>query len=176
MWNVPTKERLDKIPKIYETEKLNLKDKLIHLHFFIGGCDWYVSEFDGKDTFWGYAILNSDYDLAEWGYFSFSELQAISINGIEIDCELEEYFKIRKASEIDKICIGNRWNGHTAYDYSNEELKKIVRQAATDSIIELRCSDCGDTLRCEPDAKDSFCHSCRKVVPTNNPLISMGLI
>lgn len=28
---------------------------------------------------------------------------------IEVDCELEEYFQARKASEIDQICKGNRW-------------------------------------------------------------------
>jgi hypothetical protein len=46
MWNEPTKEQLDKIPKLYETERVPLKEKLIWLHFFIGGCDWYVAEYD----------------------------------------------------------------------------------------------------------------------------------
>jgi hypothetical protein len=107
MWNAPTKERLARIPRLYETEKIPLEDKLIHLHFFIGGCDWYVAEYDGEDLFWGYAILNNDLWNAEWGYVSFSELREISINGIEIDCELEEFWNVRKASEIDKICEGN---------------------------------------------------------------------
>lgn len=109
MWNEPTKERLSKIPKLYETEDVDLKEKLIHLHFFIGGCDWYAVEFDGDDLFWGYAILNNDYEMAEWGYFSLRELKSINIRGIEIDCEFEEYFPIRKASEIHEICKGNRW-------------------------------------------------------------------
>ena len=61
MWNVPSKERLDKIPRLYETESIPLKDKLIYLHFFLGGCDWYIAEYDGEDLFWGYAILNGDY-------------------------------------------------------------------------------------------------------------------
>ena len=43
MWNEPTKEQLAKIPGLYETEGIPLKDKLIYLHFFIGGCDWYVA-------------------------------------------------------------------------------------------------------------------------------------
>ena len=49
-------------------------DKLIHLHFFIGGCDWYICEYDGDDLFWGYAYLN-DPQNAEWGYISFPELK-----------------------------------------------------------------------------------------------------
>lgn len=103
MWNVPTKERLAKIPRLNETEGTPLKDKLIYLHFFIFGSDWYIAEYDGADLFFGYAILNGDTDCAEWGFISFTELQAISINGIEIDCELEEFWQIRPASKIEKI-------------------------------------------------------------------------
>jgi hypothetical protein len=44
MWNEPTKERLAKIPKLYETEDIPLQDKKIHLHFFIWGSDWYICE------------------------------------------------------------------------------------------------------------------------------------
>ena len=104
MWNIPSKERLDGIPRLYETEKMPLNDKLIYLHFFLGGCDWYVAEFDGEDCFWGYAILNDDHQNAEWAYISFSELKELKISGwLEVDCELEEFWKIRKASEIEKI-------------------------------------------------------------------------
>jgi hypothetical protein len=53
MWNEPDKEQLLKIPKLYETEDVPLKDKLIHLHFFIGGCDWHVAEYDGEYIFLG---------------------------------------------------------------------------------------------------------------------------
>lgn len=54
MWNIPSKKRLQQIPKLYETEDIELKNKLIYLHFFIGGCDWYIAEYDGDDLFWGY--------------------------------------------------------------------------------------------------------------------------
>ena len=110
MWNKPSKQRLDKIPRLYETEGVPLQDKLIHLHFFIAGSDWYICEFDGNDLFWGYAILNGDYEMAEWGYISFKELRELSVCGIEVDCEPEEYFSNKKASEIDKICTGNKWH------------------------------------------------------------------
>jgi len=123
MWNEPTKERLSKIPKLYETENVPLKDKLIYLHFFIGGCDWFIVETDGDDLFWGYAILNNDYQMAEWGYVSFSELKSIKVQGwMEIDCEVEEYFPVQKASEIDKICIGNGWARETKNKQAKEEV------------------------------------------------------
>ena len=110
MWNEPTKERLSKIPKLYETENVPLKDKLIYLHFFIGGSDWFVAEYDEDDLFFGFAVLNGDLQMAEWGYVSFSELKSIKVQGwLEIDCELEEHWQAKRAIEIDKIRIARGW-------------------------------------------------------------------
>ncbi len=109
MWNIPTKDRLNQIPKLYETEGVDLKDKLIHLHFFLGGSDWYAVEFDGQDNFWGFAILNGDLQNAEWGYFCLSELMEIRVRFMEIDCELERHWQIRPASQVDKICQAQGW-------------------------------------------------------------------
>lgn len=104
MWNVPAPEKLVKVPRLYETESISLKDKIIHLHFFIGGCDWFIAEYDGEDTFFGFAILNNDQVNAEWGYISFSELKEIKVQGcIEIDNDL--HWQVRKASEVDKITM-----------------------------------------------------------------------
>ena len=110
MWNEPTKARLDKIPRLYETERVPLKDKVIHLHFFIGGSDWFVCEYDGEDLFFGFAILNNDYQMAEWGYMSFSELKAIKVQGwLEIDCEPEEHWTPKRAVEIKEIRNAQGW-------------------------------------------------------------------
>ena len=109
MWNEPSKQRLFRIPKLYETEHVPLKEKLVYLHFFIAGCDWYICEFDGEDIFWGFAHLGDD-QCAEWGYISFSELKSIKVNGrLEIDCECEDFWKNREASEIEKIRSANGW-------------------------------------------------------------------
>ena len=101
MWNEPNQGKLAKIPRLYATENVPLQDKIIYLHFFIGACDWYISEFDGQDIFWGFAILGGDFQNAEWGYISFSELKEINVHGVEIDCDL--YWQIRPAREVDKI-------------------------------------------------------------------------
>lgn len=101
MWNVPSKERLDKIPRLYATEKVPVPDKLIYLHFFIGSCDWYIAEYDGDDTFFGYAILNGDLECAEWGYVSFAELKEVRVQGwCEVDCELETIWRVKRFCEI----------------------------------------------------------------------------
>jgi len=109
MWNAPSKERMQRIPELYTTEQTPLKDKLIYLHFFIGWCDWYVAESDGYGDFWGFVILNGDYENAEWGYFTLTELEQISIQGIEVDCELEEVWKVVPAYKVSKIARANDW-------------------------------------------------------------------
>ena len=110
MWNNPTEDRLSKIPRLYETEHIPLQEKRIHLHFFIGSCDWYVAEYDGEDIFWGFAILNDDFQNAEWGYISFGELKSIRVGGwLEIDCELEEFWFVRKACAVEKIRKAHGW-------------------------------------------------------------------
>ena len=111
MWNVPSKERLEKIPKLYETEHIPVEKKMIHLHFFIGGCDWYIAEYDGGDLFWGFAILNRDLQNAEWGYISFTELQEIKSSGwLEIDCETDEAWRVKPAEEVEAIRKAHGWS------------------------------------------------------------------
>jgi len=114
MWNEPTQKRLSKIPNLYETEDIPLKEKLIYLHFFIFGCDWYICEYDSYDTFFGFCILNNDFQNAEWGYVSFSELKSIKIDDcLEVDCVLEQYWKVKEASEIKNICEAQGWHTKT---------------------------------------------------------------
>lgn len=97
MWNKPSKVELAKLPHLYTTDHVDCKDKTILMHFFIGGCDWYVVEFDGKDTFFGFANLNDPMN-AEWGYFTLSELGGIKVRGLEVDRDL--HWQPRRFSEI----------------------------------------------------------------------------
>jgi hypothetical protein len=128
MWNMPNKERLAKIPRLYQTENTPLKDKLIYLHFFIGGCHWYIAEFDGEDLFWGFAHLGDDH-CAEWGYISFSELKSIKIDGwLEIDCETEELWQVCKASEIEKIRNVQGWAERKTEDTGNAKEKQLIEK------------------------------------------------
>lgn len=107
MWNEPKENVLSKIPKLYKTEDIELKEKLIYLHFFIGGCDWYVAEYDGEDIFFGFAILNCELENAEWGYVSFSELKSISSGFCRVDNDL--HWEICKASMVENICEAQGW-------------------------------------------------------------------
>ena len=103
MYNEPKEQELQKLPALYSTEEIPLGDKIIHMHFFIGNCDWYIAEYEPNDRlFFGYALLGDDYQNAEWGYISFDELRTVRTpRGFEIDRDL--HWKLQKARDIDRI-------------------------------------------------------------------------
>ena len=64
-------------------------DPVIHCKLFhaYGSGTWYLTEYDGEDTAFGYvAGLQAD----EWGYVCISELEALHIGGSipRIECDL----------------------------------------------------------------------------------------
>ncbi len=119
MFNIPSEKLLSRIPRLYETESVEAGEKLIYLHFFLYRSDWYIAEFDGEDTFFGFVCLNGWKEFAEWGNISFKELkelqveQPIVVEGkrevlfLEVECD--EYWMVRKAKEIKLICECQGW-------------------------------------------------------------------
>lgn len=104
MWNEPSPTELAQMPRMYATENVPAKDKPIFMHFFLGGCDWYVAEYDGEDTFFGFAILNHDHGNSEWGYVSFTELKELKVGGwLEVDRDL--YWQVRPAGQVPGIKV-----------------------------------------------------------------------
>lgn len=102
MWNEPTEERLMQLPRLYTTEETTWQNKIIHEHFFIFDCDWYMAEYSPQErNFFGYAILNGDLNNSEWGYINFDEMRDIRVNGIEVDRDL--HWRVRQAGEVEKI-------------------------------------------------------------------------
>jgi hypothetical protein len=74
-------------------------DATVWLHYFKGGCDWYISEKDigtpdepGQHQAFGFANLG-DAQNAELGYISIVELLQ---NGVELDL----HFNPRRLSEV----------------------------------------------------------------------------
>ena len=113
MWNIPDKNVLKKIPRLYETDNVEASEKLIYLHFFLAGSDWFIVEYDGKDTFFGFVCLNGMKEFAEWGYISFQELkvlrveQPILVNGepgiVMLQVKFDKNWKVRKAKDASLI-------------------------------------------------------------------------
>lgn len=107
----------EKMPKTYGTEKQETDDKIVYLHYFYGGSDWYIVEKDSEPEqlqAFGYAILNGDFQQAEWGYISLVELLGIS------RIELDFYFT--------PVCFGDikkKWE-----DEQDEEKQKESESAS----------------------------------------------
>ena len=79
---LPGADRLDLIPDLYETEGTPLADKQLHLHYFVGTCDWYVAELDGdRRIAFGYVNLGDDQN-AEWGYMDLTEMRDIVVRDL----------------------------------------------------------------------------------------------
>jgi hypothetical protein len=73
----PPKSVAAAIPKLHGSEPQEFDDKIIHLHYFIGSCDWYIAEVDpSTGEAFGFANLG-DPQCAEWGYIPLDELGTI---------------------------------------------------------------------------------------------------
>lgn len=72
---------VDAMPKTYATKDTPTEDKIAHLHYFTGACDWFIVEkdkgqLDGvppQSQAWGFANLGDD-ENAETGYISLHEV------------------------------------------------------------------------------------------------------
>jgi len=77
-------ETITNMPTTGETDGQG-KDAIAYLHYFKGGSDWYITEKDIEKKQYqafGYAVLNGDYQFAEFGYISIEELKEM---GVELD-------------------------------------------------------------------------------------------
>lgn len=79
----PLDEQVQAIPKRQSAKLLDGTERtkdyyIVHAHFFYGGTDWFVLEWDQKDSLFGYVILNGDTQMSELGYSSLSEIKGLS--------------------------------------------------------------------------------------------------
>jgi len=98
-----TEELKKKIPPLYSQE--NAEDPIVYAKYFTPDSywTWYVLEFDGKDTFFGYV----DGIYPELGYFSLSELEKIR-GPLGLKVERDLYWKPKPLSEVKKEVIARR--------------------------------------------------------------------
>jgi hypothetical protein len=86
---------IEEMPKTYETDGQG-DAAIVHLHYFLGGSDWYIVEKDGEAErlqAFGLAILGNDAQNAEMGYISIREL-------IDNGAELDLYFGKKSIGEV----------------------------------------------------------------------------
>ena len=71
-----TKAIEKKLPALYAQDGKGM-EATVHVKFFCGPATWYITEFDGKDTFFGWCDLGHGPGMAELGYVSKSELESL---------------------------------------------------------------------------------------------------
>ena len=76
-------------------------DAIVYLHYFFGGCDWYITEKDvdgGVQQAFGYAVLFGDKENAELGYICITEIT-------QFGAELDLYFTPCPLAEVKLIKV-----------------------------------------------------------------------
>jgi len=92
-----TQELRKQLPALGATEKIEDPQVLLKLFTPDSNWTWYVTEFDGKDTFFGLVV---GFEI-ELGYFSLSELEATT-GPLGLHVERDLYFKPTPLSEVRK--------------------------------------------------------------------------
>lgn len=92
-----TKAIIAALPALYTTQ--HSTDPTVHLKLFApwGDATWFITEYDGKDTLYGYAYINGE---GEMGYMSLSELESVTAwFGLKIERDI--HFDARPMS----VCL-----------------------------------------------------------------------
>jgi len=108
-----TKELREMLPPLYSQDGKGM-EATAYAKFFhaYGAGEWFATEFDGDDTFFGWAQHVGGYPGGEWGYFSLSEMESVEarINGRVIAglqaIERDIHFSPARLCEIKEIDLG----------------------------------------------------------------------
>ena len=92
------KKALIDIPKLHKQDGKG-QNAIVYLHYFVGGSDWFITEYDRENKeFFGYAILNGDVEMSEFGYMP-TEFFKNADYGMKTP-ELDLYWKYKTLNEI----------------------------------------------------------------------------
>jgi hypothetical protein len=84
-----------KVPALYATNVVPAPDKVVAVHYFSAGGDWWLTELSesgstGRLTGFGYVRLAAYPECAQWGYVDMEELETINAHHgfviVERDC------------------------------------------------------------------------------------------
>lgn len=87
-----TKANRAALPPLYSQDGKGM-DAIAHVKLFGSGrWTWYVTEFDGEDTMFGYVLSGLGQDCDELGYFSLAELESLSFPPFGLPIERDLHF------------------------------------------------------------------------------------
>lgn len=78
--------RIRNMPPLGSEENL---DAPVLLHYFLGGCDWWLSSLDPEDMIaFGYTVLNRNWENAEFGDVWLPEIIDLKIGPFQVELDL----------------------------------------------------------------------------------------
>jgi hypothetical protein len=122
------------IPKIYAQDGKG-KQAIVYLHYFYGGSDWYITEYNGENEFFGFTVLNGDYEMAEFGYISVEEL--VTDGRIELDFYWERKTLKEALSKYDESEIEDEHEEHPVKTHTYKLGDKYRRDFDYEGMINM---------------------------------------
>lgn len=95
------------MPKTYETEQQETAEKIVYLHYFVGGCDWWIIEKDmEQEQYQAFGVAHLNGHTPEFGYISIDELTNLTIrhsSGLLLSVELDFYWQPTRLKDIPEL-------------------------------------------------------------------------
>ena len=101
-----TEEIKKALPELYATEEISLDDKIVICKWFCGPFTWFCVEGEKQEDndwlFFGYVKNDTDPDCSEFGYWTLSQLEELTLERRRTIpfVELDLYFKQDKLSNV----------------------------------------------------------------------------
>jgi hypothetical protein len=89
----------EKLPKFWEQWWLE-KNAICHLHYFYGGWDWYVLEYNEQERLFFGIVIGDD---IEYWHFPLSDFEEMNKRAWYSKIERDMYWESKKVWEIDKL-------------------------------------------------------------------------
>jgi hypothetical protein len=153
----PPAEEMAKWPKFYSTEDVPVADKPVHAHYFQGGMDWYITEYDPKENeAFGYVDLGLGHP--EWGYIPLGDVEELRGQmGLPIERDLDF-----EPGTMAKECIP-RYKADAAAAGDKAAIEDLQNQAVDAILRDMDDDDERDEPRWDgPDEPDPLSPEDRK--------------
>ena len=100
-YNLMTDEMLERVPELYEQEKISLAEKEVHAAYIIpfrSNWTWYMTEYDRESGDAFGLVLGIE---PEWGYFNINELKELNAQRLILE-DFPKTFRELKDTELKK--------------------------------------------------------------------------
>ncbi|HEO4149680.1 TPA: DEAD/DEAH box helicase family protein [Streptococcus agalactiae] len=100
-YNLMTDEMLERVPELYEQEKISLAEKEVHAAYIIpfrSNWTWYMTEYDRESGDAFGLVLGIE---PEWGYFNINELKELNAQRLILE-DFPKTFRELKYTELKK--------------------------------------------------------------------------